>query len=274
MTLELTANCNFRCPYCYCVWHEFPELGRPELDTDGWRRVLDRCAEKGVEDVLFTGGEVLLRPDLLLIVAYARRVLPKAELTLFTNASRLTEPLLRRFKCLGVRLATSLQGLVTYGEMTGTRRTYRRQLAMMARAAELKWPFSVSMTITKANRHEAADMFVAAALSGASSILVGPMMAEGCGRRHTELMLTRREWERTKETIRQLPDAGVSYSFCDELICECRDQPAGFRRRWADPNRTPCPAGRDFGVIGPNGRFRTCLHMVELSCGRSKARLE
>ena len=118
--------------------------------------MLDRCAEEGVEDVLFTGGEALLRPDLLRIIAYARQVLPKAELTLFTNASRLTELLLRRFRRLGVRLATSLQGLVTYGEMTGTRRTYRRQLAMMARAAELKWPFSVSMTITKVNRHEAA----------------------------------------------------------------------------------------------------------------------
>lgn len=42
-----------------------------------------------------------------------------------------TEPLLLRFRRLGVRLATSLQGLVTYGEMIGTRRTYRRQLAMM-----------------------------------------------------------------------------------------------------------------------------------------------
>lgn len=31
MTLELTAKCNFRCPYCYCVWHERPELAKPEL---------------------------------------------------------------------------------------------------------------------------------------------------------------------------------------------------------------------------------------------------
>ena len=33
MTVELTAKCNFRCPYCYCVWHEFPKLAGPELDT-------------------------------------------------------------------------------------------------------------------------------------------------------------------------------------------------------------------------------------------------
>ncbi|MBQ3314893.1 MAG: hypothetical protein IJG70_02920 [Kiritimatiellae bacterium] len=40
MTLELTAKCNFRCPYCYCVWHEYPELAKPELDLDQWKAVL------------------------------------------------------------------------------------------------------------------------------------------------------------------------------------------------------------------------------------------
>ena len=64
MTLELTAKCNFRCPYCYCVWHEYPALAKPELDAAGWMAILDKCAADGVEDILFTGGEALLRPDL------------------------------------------------------------------------------------------------------------------------------------------------------------------------------------------------------------------
>ena len=25
-------------------------------------------------------------------------------------------------------------------------------------------------------------------------------------------------------------------------------------------NHRPCPAGKAFGVVGPNGRFRACLH--------------
>ena len=264
MTLELTAKCNFRCPYCYCVWHEFPELGRPELTTDEWRQILAKCAADGVDDLLFTGGEALLRKDLMVILDAAKVLLPKAQLTLFTNASRLTESLIRTFKRKGVSLATSLQGLSTYGEMTGTKRKFNRLLSVLARAAELKWPMSVSMTITKANFREAADMFVAAALSGAANIQVGAMMAEGRGRQHLELMLTRKEWEGIKEAIRNLPDAHVPYSFCEEFICECRDQPVSFRRRWADPNHTPCPAGRDFGVIGPNGTFRACLHTVTI----------
>ena len=263
MTVELTAKCNFRCPYCYCVWHEFPKLAGPELDTDGWKDVLDRFAADGVKDVLFTGGEVLLRKDVLKIVDYARTRLPSAKLTLFTNASRLTEDLILAFKERHVRLATSLQGLATYGGMTGTKRRYNRLLRVVARAKELDWPMSVSMTITTANRAEAPDMFAAAALSGASFIQLGAMMAEGRGREHTELMLDRSEWEAVKAEIRALPDAKVPYAFCDELICECRRHPAAFLKRWGDPDRKPCPAGKDFGVIGPNGHFRTCLHTVE-----------
>ena len=268
MTLELTAKCNFRCPYCYCVWHEYPALAKPELDTAGWRTILDKCAADGVEDVLFTGGEALLRRDLFEIIDYARRVLPKARLSLFTNASRLDEALLRRFKRRRIRLATSLQGLATYGAMTGTRRTYRRLLSVVARAAELKWPIAVSMTITKANLDEAADMFVAAALSGASAIQVGPVILGGLAATNQALMISRDEWEGVKRRIRALPDAHVPYTFCDEFICSCRaDTPKPLLDKWADKSRKPCPAGKAFGVVGPNGLYRTCLHTLPTLSG-------
>ena len=267
MTLELTAKCNFRCPYCYCVWHEYPALAKPELDAAGWKTILDKCAADGVDDILFTGGEALLRRDLFEILDYARRVLPKAKFSLFTNASRLDETLLKKFKRRKILLATSLQGLATYGAMTGTRRSYKRLLAVVARASELKWPIAVSMTVTKANAHEAADMFVAAALSGASSIQVGPVILGGRVAANQGLMISRDEWEGVKRRIRALPDAHVPYSFCDEFICSCRaDTSRSLLNKWEEKNRKPCPAGKSFGVIGPNGLYRTCLHSLPGKC--------
>ena len=263
MTLELTAKCNFRCPYCYCVWQEYPALAKHELDAAGWMEVLAKCAADGVDDILFTGGEALLRRDLFEILNYARRILPKAQLSLFTNASRLDEPLIGRFKRRRIRLATSLQGLATYGAMTGTRRSYKRLLSVVARASELKWPMAVSMTITKANLDEAADMFVAAALSGASAIQVGPVILGGRAASNQALMISRNEWEGVKRRIRALPDAHVPYTFCDEFICSCRaDTPKPLLDKWQDKNRKPCPAGKAFGVVGPNGLYRTCLHTL------------
>ena len=220
-----------------------------------------KCAADGVDDILFTGGEALLRSDLFEILNYARRILPKARLSLFTNASRLEETLIKKFKRRKIHLATSLQGLRTYGAMTGTRRSYKRLLAVVARASELKWPIAVSMTVTKANFGEAADMFIAAALSGASTIQVGPVILGGRAAANQELMISRDEWEEVKCRIRALPDAHVPYSFCDEFICSCRaDTPKPLIEKWEEKDRKPCPAGKSFGVIGP--LYRTCLHSL------------
>ena len=260
MTLEVTARCNFRCPFCYCVWHERPELGGPDLGTTAWRGIIDKCAADGCDDILFSGGEALMRTDIFRLLSYARRLMPTAKLTLFTNAALADEGTIRRLQRLNVRIATSLQGLKTYGAMTGTRRKPYRALALMARAAELEWPMSVSITVTQANIGEASDIFAAAALSGAQTIQMGAMMSEGRGREATSLMLSREEWESVKDAVRRLPNAKVPYTFADEFICKCREQPADFIAKWGEKNPMPCPAGKTFGVVGPNGKYRICLH--------------
>ena len=89
--LEVTSRCNFHCPFCYCVWHEFPELAKPELDTMAWEDILRECTARGIQDFLFTGGEATLRQDIWHLMEFARNLMPSARLALFTNGSRMTE---------------------------------------------------------------------------------------------------------------------------------------------------------------------------------------
>lgn len=262
LILELTRRCNYDCPFCYCVWHEYPELAKRGLPTAEWRDIIRLVLENGADDLLFTGGEALLRPDTPELIAYARKLAPEARLALFSNGSRLTEAGIKAFRKLRVRLCTSLPGLTSYAEMTGTRRDFTRTLELLARAKELRWPLDVSLTASTVNRHEFVDMFSAAALSGASSIQMGAVMLAGRARQRFDLALSREEWEELKEAIRALPNSGVPFQFCDEMICECREQPAEYAA-FAQPGHSPCPAGRDFGVIGPSGYFRDCMHTVE-----------
>ena len=76
---ELTYRCPLQCPYCSNPL----ELGRyrSELDTATWIRVLAEAAELGIVQVHFSGGEPLVRRDLLELVAEARR------LELYSNLS-------------------------------------------------------------------------------------------------------------------------------------------------------------------------------------------
>ncbi|MDD3885302.1 MAG: radical SAM protein [Victivallaceae bacterium] len=264
LALEVTRHCNYHCPWCYCVWHEFPELATRDLPRREWLKIIDRAVDSGTDDLLFTGGEALLRRDIFDLIGYARRRLPDGELSLFTNGSRLTDAMLKRFRNLRVHLATSLPGLKTYGVMTGTRRTCFPTLALLARAKELRWPMQVSLTATKVNASEFVDMFCAAAFSGAVAVQMGAVMLEGRARNRTDLALSRPEWEELKSAIRALPDSRIGYNFCDEMICACRDdQPTEYLKNYGLPDAPRCPAGRDFGVIGPEGGFRDCLHAVK-----------
>ncbi len=72
---DLTYRCNQRCLHCYLPedWLRGPGPGR-ELDTGQVKSVLDQLAAAGTFLLTFSGGEIFLRPDLMHIVDYARRL--------------------------------------------------------------------------------------------------------------------------------------------------------------------------------------------------------
>ena len=260
LSLELTARCNYACPFCYGVWHERPELGGPELDTAEWGSILEECARRGVRSVQFTGGEPLLREDLDELAD--RALAAGLEVSVYTNAGLLTEERLLAFKRRGIRLSTSLQGLASHAAMTGTDCGPWKTLEAIERAREVEWPMGVGIPLARPNAGEAADLVSAALLAGASVVLVGPAMFEGRMREHPEWMLSAEEWETAKAAVRAVPADGGRVSLAEEFFCGCRGQPEAVRNRWPAPP-PGCPAGRTFGVLGVTGRFRNCLHTLE-----------
>jgi GTP 3',8-cyclase len=99
LRVSLTDRCNLRCTYC------MPEEGlawlpRETVLTDAEVNRLVRVAVQllGVTEIRFTGGEPLLRPGLVGIVAEAAQIVPRPTLSLTTNGiglTRLAEPLAR-----------------------------------------------------------------------------------------------------------------------------------------------------------------------------------
>jgi cyclic pyranopterin phosphate synthase len=87
LRISLTDRCNLRCTYC------MPAEGLPsapvsaQMSADEIAR-LARIAvsELGVRQVRFTGGEPLLRSDLIPIIASVAALSPRPEISLTTNA--------------------------------------------------------------------------------------------------------------------------------------------------------------------------------------------
>ncbi|HEX6449534.1 MAG TPA: GTP 3',8-cyclase MoaA [Trebonia sp.] len=91
LRVSLTDRCNLRCTYCMP-----PEgldwLPREEVLTSGEIARLLRIGveQLGIREVRFTGGEPLLRRDLVSIVSSAASLTPRPEISLTTNGIGLT----------------------------------------------------------------------------------------------------------------------------------------------------------------------------------------
>jgi radical SAM protein with 4Fe4S-binding SPASM domain len=77
--IHLTNKCNLQCPYCYNktdretkIKLEKGGLVAPTMSTDEFKHLITRLVENGVRRILFTGGEPLLRPDAMQLVAFSR----------------------------------------------------------------------------------------------------------------------------------------------------------------------------------------------------------
>src|SRR5215510_11982469 len=72
-TVETTYRCNLNCVHCYVNQPAGSSEERErELSLDRLKQLVDEIVAEGTLFVLFTGGEVLLRPDFPELYLYAR----------------------------------------------------------------------------------------------------------------------------------------------------------------------------------------------------------
>ncbi len=116
--VSLTPKCNLSCIYCHKEGEKSP---KEQLSAEDIAEILRVAAKFEIRSVKFTGGEPLLRPDLVTIV---QSVPAGMESSLTTNGTLLAD-LARDLKTSGLRrVNVSLDSLnpETYKKITGTDR--------------------------------------------------------------------------------------------------------------------------------------------------------
>jgi radical SAM protein with 4Fe4S-binding SPASM domain len=102
--LYVTEACNLRCRHCAVV---DDAATSPQLSAATVRDLVDQAVAAGAEGIAFGGGEPLLRPDLLDLLAHAA---PRVKTILATNATLLDDHLTRILADLGVIVQVSVDG--------------------------------------------------------------------------------------------------------------------------------------------------------------------
>ena len=152
---EITRACALACRHCRAVAQPRPHP--LQLDCDESRAFIDQVAELGPALFVLTGGDPMLRGDLLDLIRYSAQ-----ERGLHTSLSPSATPLLLRtdfaaLKAAGIqRLSLSLDGATreTHDAFRGLPDTFDRTLAAVARAREAGIPLQINTTIHKGNLHE------------------------------------------------------------------------------------------------------------------------
>ena len=97
-TLQVTARCQADCYHCSAAKHR--DRAKEELTTQEWQRVIRETEQLGVVNVVFTGGEPLLRPDIYELIAWVDP--DEATSMLFTNGLLLDGERVARLRDAGL----------------------------------------------------------------------------------------------------------------------------------------------------------------------------
>jgi radical SAM protein with 4Fe4S-binding SPASM domain len=104
--VALTWRCNIKCRFCYasctCISEADDESDHEELSTGDVKRVLDLIRNDAeVPSVSFTGGEPMLRDDIIELIAYASHTL-KMRVNLITNGTLISRTTAKDMKEAGL----------------------------------------------------------------------------------------------------------------------------------------------------------------------------
>jgi MoaA/NifB/PqqE/SkfB family radical SAM enzyme len=97
-TLQVTTHCQLHCYHCSAARHR--DLARRELATEELKSLIRQSEALGVVNIVFTGGEPLLRKDIYELIAHVNR--DEANAMMFSNGLLLTEENVKKLKDAGL----------------------------------------------------------------------------------------------------------------------------------------------------------------------------
>lgn len=173
LRVSLTDRCSLRCTYCMPA-EGVPWLAKTNiLNTDELVRIARVAASLGVTEVRLTGGEPLLRPDIVDVVRHMARILiPEGPLdvSLTTNALRLADlaPALRDAGLARVNISIDTLQRDRYQKLTRRDRLADVLAGIEAARASGFTPLKLNAVLLRdENDTEAADLLAYALNIGA-----------------------------------------------------------------------------------------------------------
>ncbi len=150
MDLSLTYQCNNRCPQCYLKENTDT---KGTLTTQQWRTVIDTLWEVGIPQVVFTGGECMLRKDLVELVEYSKQFTTG----IITNGTMISLELARSL-CAAhldwIQITLEAASETIHDEIQGRKGAWKETITGIKNAVAAGLSVSINATLSRKNAQQ------------------------------------------------------------------------------------------------------------------------
>lgn len=271
---EVTRQCNLRCVHCRASAQEGPYPG--ELSTQEAFQVLGDIASFARPVVILTGGEPLLREDILDI---ARRGTDLGlRMVMAPNGTLLTPQRAKEMRDAGIqRISISVDGASeeTHDAFRMVEGAYDGAMRGIRAAKEVGLPFQINTTVTQRNMQELPKLLDLSVRLGAVAHHIFLLVPTGRGKEMSEEAISPEDYERILHWFYDQRDR-VSM----QLKATCAPHYYRILRQRAkqegktvspqhyglDATTRGCLGGSSFCFISHVGDVQPCGYL-EISCG-------
>lgn len=235
VTIELTYNCNLKCPHCYVAKQD-----RKELDSGAYKTIIDDLERMQVVNIIFTGGEVFVRKDVLDIIEYACQ--KGFMVDIFTNGTLVSNEAMNRLLSMNlhsIQCSLYASDSKRHDDFVGVPGSFEKTLSVLKKAEENGILTAVKYCIMSCNSQEYNAMKELANMLHAELQITYSIMPQKDGNmKPTELRV--KDDTNAKEVMKML--------ISDSKV----------KRREVDLNSPLCSAGYSSLSIDPYGDVYMC----------------
>lgn len=154
---NMTKRCNLKCVHCYA--HATGVAGHDEIGTEKAREIIADLANYGAPVMLFSGGEPLVRHDLVELAKYATEKGMRAVIS--TNGTLITPEKAKELKAVGLSyVGISLDGLEeVHDHFRGVKGAFKRAMEGIENCQAEGLKVGLRFTINRRNVKEIPGIF-------------------------------------------------------------------------------------------------------------------
>ena len=253
---NVTNACNMYCDHCY---REAGCKAEEELSTAEAKTLLEQIARANFKIMIFSGGEPLMRPDIVELVAYAKKLGLRP--VFGTNGTLITLEMAQKLKeagAMGMGISLDSMDAAKHNEFRKFPNAWEGAVQGMRNCRAVGLPFQIHTTVMDWNSHEIEAITDFAVAEGAVAHHFFFLVPTGRAKTIEAESLRAEEYEDTLTRImkkQQEVDIELKPT-CAPQFLRIADQ-MGIKTRF----RRGCLAGTAYCIISPRGKVQPCAYL-------------